>query len=137
MTHPKTIVLIVEDDEIWRQSLASTLITDGKMIVHTAPDAHTALALLQKHPEIRVVITDNHLGAGLNGVELIRTLQTRPAWAALSFILHHGDCEKTLRVQLKDVLRLRFVSKVRPHSVDIILAIHSLVGSTATENFVG
>jgi len=60
------LILVVEDDEAVRTYSTDTLREFGYRVI-TAPDARTALELLARHPDIRLLFTDIGLPGGMNG----------------------------------------------------------------------
>ena len=70
-----TSVLYVEDNPL--VSFATVdLLKDAGYAVHTAPEAERALALLDKHPEIELLVTDIGL-PGMNGDDLAAEARRR------------------------------------------------------------
>jgi PAS domain S-box-containing protein len=64
-------VLVVEDDPDVLDVTVETLRHFGYEVL-TAPEAHGALAILRRDPEIDVLFTDIVMPCGMNGVELAR-----------------------------------------------------------------
>ena len=64
-------VLVVEDDPDVLDVTVETLRHFGYEVL-TAPDAHGALAILRRDPDIDVLFTDIVMPRGMNGVELAR-----------------------------------------------------------------
>ena len=83
---PALTVLLVEDDETIRESLAELLESTGQVVLQ-AFDAPTALAALEAHP-VDVMVADVGLPR-VSGVELARTAQAR--WPALAVVFATGD----------------------------------------------
>jgi CheY-like chemotaxis protein len=72
-----SLIMVVEDDEIVRQVARSGLAEQGYSVID-APEADTALDLLEQHPEIDTLITDLMM-PGKSGVELAQlAMQRRP-----------------------------------------------------------
>ena len=70
--------LIVEDQPIFGL-VASDILREAGYDAFQAHDAHDAAALLRKHPEIQVLVTDAELPGPIDGLTLARDLlQTRP-----------------------------------------------------------
>ncbi len=62
-------VLIVDDDRSMRDTLAICLHEEG-FAVSSVDTGESAIRLLRKTPRRWVVISDHHLGSGMNGAEL-------------------------------------------------------------------
>ncbi len=68
-------ILIVDDEESLRDMLQVALERDT-YTVFTAANGHEALACIQEHPEIQIVLTDMRMD-GMTGIELIAACQER------------------------------------------------------------
>ena len=66
-------ILVVDDSQTVRNHLVR-LLTAHEFIVHEANDGAYALSILERHPEIKVVITDYFM-PGMDGVELTRRIR--------------------------------------------------------------
>ncbi len=76
-------LLVVDDDSMMLEFTERVLRSLGRSCV-TAIDAATALALLDRTPSIRILITDFRLGTGMNGLELARlAMAARPGLGVL------------------------------------------------------
>lgn len=67
--------IMVVDDEEELLEIAAEFLTDMKHRVISARSGVDAIALLQRHPETELVITDVMMPGGMNGVELSRELR--------------------------------------------------------------
>jgi CheY-like chemotaxis protein len=82
-------VLLVDDDELIRESVASVLEILGHQVT-TAPGGHQALQLLEEGPGVDLVILDMNM-PGMSGTEALpRILDLRPG---LSVLLATGYSE--------------------------------------------
>ena len=80
-------VLYVEDDAL--VSLATVDILEGAgYVIHAAPDAKRALALLEAHPEVELMVTDIGL-PGMNGHELAAEARRRRPHLKVLFLTGH------------------------------------------------
>ncbi len=68
-------ILVVDDSQTVRNHLVR-LLTAHEFIVHEADTGALALSILERHPEIKVVITDYFM-PGMDGVELTRRIRRR------------------------------------------------------------
>lgn len=81
-------VLVVEDDPIIRFS-ATSLVEDEGFEVLEADSADEAIAILEAHPEIRIVFTDIHMAGSMDGLQL--AAYARDRWPPLRFIIVSGE----------------------------------------------
>ncbi|MBV8685915.1 MAG: response regulator [Alphaproteobacteria bacterium] len=71
-------VLVVEDEPLIR-SLAAESLADAGIPAIEAEDSEQALALLGRHPEIRLVFTDVNMPGEMDGLRLVqRVHEIRP-----------------------------------------------------------
>jgi len=68
-------ILVADDSQTVRNHLVR-LLTAHEFIVHEADDGPLALSVLERHPEIKVVISDYFM-PGMDGVELTRQIRRR------------------------------------------------------------
>jgi CheY-like chemotaxis protein len=105
-------VLLIEDDALGRDGLASLLTSWGCRVM-TADGAQAACDQCQQDHAPDIVISDFRLGGGINGIEAINSLNAvvgRPVAACLI----SGDTEVNVREQAK-VAGLTLLQKpVRP-----------------------
>lgn len=98
-------VLVVEDEALIRFELVDML-EDAGFIVHEAGDAGDAIALLEQHPEIRLVITDIQMPGDIDGLRLAHLIRSR--WPPTMLIVMSGN----LKVEMADLpVRSSFVAK--------------------------
>ena len=81
-------VLVVEDEAIIRMSAVS-LVEDGGFEALEAASADEAIAILEAHPNIRVVFTDIHMAGSMDGLQLIAYAHRR--YPPLQFIVVSGE----------------------------------------------
>jgi DNA-binding response OmpR family regulator len=92
-----TLILVVEDEPLILLDVEAAL-TDAGFEVLTAPDARTAMALLdQKSADIRAVLTDIRLGKGPNGWDVGR--YARVGVPAIPVVYMSGDSSGDWMVQ--------------------------------------
>lgn len=77
-------VLVVEDEELVRLSNCERLEEAGLAVLEAA-DAEQALALLEAHPEIRVLVTDVKMPGWMSGIDLARQVEKR--WPEISIVV--------------------------------------------------
>ena len=87
--HP-VIVLVVEDEALVRLELAEWLEELG-LIVLEASNADEAIALLNIHPQIDLLLTDIKMPGSMNGVRLANHLKER--WPPVKIIFVSGMLE--------------------------------------------
>ncbi len=85
---PGRVVLLVEDDEPFRATLAEQL-RQLDVCVHVAPSAEVALDALAGGLGVHGMVSDIRLGQGASGIALARTVRAR--WPALPVLLMSGE----------------------------------------------
>ena len=83
----KGVVLVVEDDPIVAMVAVDT-IQDAGFETIEAPDADTAIAILEARKDIRIVLTDIHMPGSMDGLRLARAIRDR--WPPIELILTSG-----------------------------------------------
>ena len=81
---PEPAVLVVEDEELVRIDNCERLEQAGFAVLEAA-DADEALALLEVHPEIRVLVTDVRMPGWMSGIDLARQVEKR--WPEISILV--------------------------------------------------
>jgi len=82
-----TTVLIVEDEAIVRLELTTQLNEMG-YIALAAGDADQAIALLDRHPEISILVTDIRMPGSMDGLRLAHHVRHR--WPPIRIIVVSG-----------------------------------------------
>ena len=77
-------VLVVEDEELVRVSSCDLLEQSGLKVLE-ASDADEAMALLETHPEIRVLVTDVKMPGWMSGIDLAR--QAAKKWPEICIMV--------------------------------------------------
>jgi CheY-like chemotaxis protein len=80
-------VLVVEDEAIIRMNLTLHL-EDEDFTVFEASNAAQAIAVLERHPEIRVVFTDLNMPGSMDGLKLAAYVRNR--WPPIQIIMTSG-----------------------------------------------
>jgi CheY-like chemotaxis protein len=114
--HRKPItVLVVEDEPLIRLELVDQL-KDMDLTVLTAEDADDAIRLLDRHPEIEVLLTDIRMGSrSMDGARLAHHVRDR--WPPIKIIVLSGEFNLELSELPVDSL---FLSK--PYGPEALLA---------------
>ena len=71
----KPDILVIEDEPTQRHILTNQLISQGYEVV-SASNGRDGLALWEKHPEIRLVVTDLAMPE-VDGVEVVKTIRSK------------------------------------------------------------
>ena len=93
---PRRTILVVEDEALIRFELVDML-EDAGFDVLDACDAGDAIALLEQHPEIRLVITDIQMPGDIDGMRLAHLIRSR--WPPTALIVMSGN----MKVELGDL----------------------------------
>jgi CheY-like chemotaxis protein len=72
---PRPAVMVVDDETAIRDLMVEWLGDDGYP-VHAAADGAAALALLERIPDVKLLVTDIVMPGGLNGFDLARRAKT-------------------------------------------------------------
>jgi CheY-like chemotaxis protein len=84
---PKTTVLVVEDELLVRMHGVGIL-EDAGFIVLEAENADEAVAILDRHDEVRLLFSDVDMPGTMDGLELARMVHQR--WPAIRLLLTSG-----------------------------------------------
>jgi len=101
-------VLLVDDDDAFRATLADMLLRDGLQVVAVA-SGEEALALLDAGTPFDVLLSDICLGPGIDGLGLARELEQR--WPELPFGLMSGLAPELLPSPERWDARFAFMHK--------------------------
>jgi two-component system, response regulator PdtaR len=83
----RVVVLIVEDDHVQRMESAETIAEAGFEVLE-AENADAALAMLEAHPEISVVLTDVRMPGSMDGIKLAAAINRR--WPPIKVVATSG-----------------------------------------------
>jgi CheY-like chemotaxis protein len=84
MSEPKPVVLIVEDEPLFRM-FASDMIEDAGYDVVAVANATDAVEILETRLDIRVVFTDVDMPGGIDGIKLAACIRDR--WPPIKIII--------------------------------------------------
>jgi CheY-like chemotaxis protein len=77
LTRSQAGAVLVVDDEPLVRMYAVDVLSDAGHVVFEAGDANEALALIDAHPEIKVLFTDINMPGPLDGLDLARMVHRR------------------------------------------------------------
>ena len=89
---PSVAVLIVEDEPLIRMGTVY-LIEDAGFEVYEAGSADAAIALLELHKEIRLIVTDVDMPGSMDGLKLAHYVRGR--WPPVKIIVTSGHVKVT------------------------------------------
>lgn len=101
-------ILIVEDDELVRQSISNKLTGFGYEVL-TAPTAHDAIEILNATPNFDLVFSDVIMPGPMNGADLVREVQSR--WPKMNVLLTSGYTESTVLGKVNVPAGVKLLSK--------------------------
>ncbi len=81
---PIAAVLVCEDEELVRIDTCEGLEESGLKVLEAA-DATEALALIETHPEIQVLVTDVKMPGWMSGIDLARLVEKK--WPEISILV--------------------------------------------------
>ena len=90
---PSVAVLIVEDEPLIRMGTVY-LIEDAGFEVYEAGSADAAIALLELHKEIRLIVTDVDMPGSMDGLKLAHYVRGR--WPPVKIIVTSGHVKVTV-----------------------------------------
>ena len=118
--HAERVVLAVDDDEHVRKALHRWLVARG-YTVHSAASGAEALQLLEQHPTIQLLISDNDM-PGMTGLELLKEVRRSFPKVFRIMLTGTGDQQTLMRAINEDEI-YRFVEKPWDNEV-LASAIH-------------
>jgi len=89
---PSVAVLIVEDEPLIRMGTVY-LLRDADFEVYEAGSADAAIALLELHKEIRLIVTDVDMPGSMDGLKLAHHVRGR--WPPVKIIVTSGHVKVT------------------------------------------
>ena len=98
---PKSTILVIEDSLVQRRSIVETLETAGYPVLQ-AGEGKSAIALLQKHPEIDLILCDIEMPQ-MNGFEFLGYCRQNEQLSAIPVIMltsRNGDKHRNLALKL-------------------------------------
>jgi CheY-like chemotaxis protein len=87
MSTPDPVILVVEDEDLLRQT-AVALVEDAGFTAVAAASADEALAILEARADVRLVFTDIQLPGSMDGLKLAHAVRDR--WPPVELILTSG-----------------------------------------------
>jgi len=91
--HHGSAILIVEDSGLIRLDAVEMAEREG-FLVFEAGNADDAIAILEAHPEIRLVFTDIEMPGSMDGLKLARYVSLR--WPPIRLIIASGKVPREL-----------------------------------------
>jgi CheY-like chemotaxis protein len=89
--HNDPAVLVVEDNGVIRMDAADMAALEG-FLVFEAANAEDAIAVLEAHPEIRLLFTDIEMPGLMDGLRLARYVSLR--WPPIKLIVASGKVSR-------------------------------------------
>jgi CheY-like chemotaxis protein len=119
---PPKAILIVEDNAVLRLDVLDAAAAEG-FTVFEAESADHAIALLEAHPEIRLVFTDVEMPGSMDGLKLAHYVRHR--WPPIRLIVTSGK-DSYRNAALPD--GGLFLAKPYAHA-DVLGAMHRLLAA--------
>jgi two-component system, response regulator PdtaR len=118
------VVLIVEDDLLLRM-LTAEVVAEAGFVPLEAGDADEAMALLEAHPDIALLVTDIEMPGRMDGLQLARAVCGR--WPPIKILVVSGQ----VRPKPGDLpLNSRFIGK--PYRTAALVGeLRALLGDTS------
>ncbi len=90
MFPPETVILVVDDSEVIRESVRKELLAIGYKAIIEADDGKKALALLEgasnTSSPVGLVISDWNM-PNMTGLEFLKKIRATPKWVNLPFVM--------------------------------------------------
>jgi two-component system chemotaxis response regulator CheY len=123
-----TAVLVVDDDDAIRESVAWVLRDEGYTVVE-APDGKPALERLREHPQGMVVLLDLNM-PGVDGFEVMKAVEEQKALASRHIYIVMSANWRPLPQTIKQQLARLFIPILpKPFEVDELLAVVATAAS--------
>ena len=120
-------VLVVDDSEVVRQQVGTCLASSDFKVVE-AGDGIDALARLDAHPDVAIVILDINMPR-MNGLEMLEEMRKRGLISKLPVLVLTTEADPALVARAKQAGAKGWV--VKPLKGDLLLAaVKKLTGST-------
>jgi DNA-binding NarL/FixJ family response regulator len=130
-----TTVLVLEDDDFTRMTLASTLTMAGISVVAECATASDALTQLAKHRP-QVALVDLDLGRGPTGLDVARVLRREEPRIGIVFLTSYRDPRLVANPRHSPPSGSQYVVKKNVTSIDVLLdAITQSLTSRKTSRF--
>jgi chemotaxis protein histidine kinase CheA/CheY-like chemotaxis protein len=123
--HPPDKILVVEDSFTVRELQRSIFEAAGYRVA-TAEDGHDALAVLQRDPEIALVVSDLDM-PGLDGLGLTRAVRADPDRSALPVIIVTARGSEQVRQQGMAAGASAFMAKAQFDQRELLATVGRLV----------
>jgi DNA-binding NtrC family response regulator len=122
LSKDRKAILIVEDTALIRLDAADAAAQAG-FIVFEAENADQAIAVLEAHPEIRLVFTDVEMPGSMDGLKLVEYISNR--WPPIKIIVASGKVSVDKATLPADGL---FFPKPYSH-MEVLAAMHNLLAA--------
>ena len=97
MNEELNATLLVVDDDPDLLRVVKFYLTKQKFTVLTASDGNEALELMNKTPEVELVLSDVMM-PGMNGLDLVKAIREKPEWRELPVLLISAEGESQKKV---------------------------------------
>ncbi len=103
-------ILLVEDSAITRKMEIKVLRSLGYTNIIEASDGRHAIELLQRHPQVNLVISDWNM-PNMGGLELVRYLRAQDAFKDLPFIMATGRAQMKEKIEAAEAGANNIITK--------------------------